>query len=141
MTLYPNATAGYYIGYLTPGDALTRVLGQSGGTGSLGDAANSSKRGVALSFNGVKLHNDFNGAGATVNTANVQNGRYTPWVYNRQIRRPGTPSLAVGTTTRLFADALKNQITTVDAVVGGGLLNDTNFKVKRSTDGGLVIPK
>lgn len=134
VTLKPNATAGYYIGYLTPGDALTRVLGQSG-------AVTAPNRGVALSYNGVKLHNDFNGPSATINTAAVQGGQYTAWLYNRLIRRPGSPSTSTATTVGKLAEALKTQISTVDAVVGGGLLNNSAFRVKRSTDGGLVVPK
>lgn len=134
VTLKPAATAGYYIGYLTPGDALTRVLGQSG-------AVTEGNRGVALSYNGVKLHNDFNGPTATVNTAALQGGQYTAWVYNRLIRKPGSPSTSTANTVGKLADALKTQITTVDAVQGGGLLNNAAFKVKRSTDGGLVVPK
>lgn len=133
VTLKPNATAGYYIGYLTPGDALTRVLGQSG-------AVTAGNRGVALSYNGVKLHNDFNGPTATVNTAAVQNGQYTAWVYNRLIRKPGSPSLSTANTVGKLADALKTQISGTDAVQGGGILIDS-MKVKRSTDGGLVVPK
>ena len=134
VTLKPSATAGYYIGYLTPGDALTRVLGQSG-------AVTAGNRGVALSYNGVKLHNDFNGPTATVNTTAVQNGQYTAWVYNRLIRKAGSPSTSTANTVGKLAEALKTQITDTDAVVGGGLLNNTAFKVKRSTDGGLVVPK
>ena len=141
VTLKPSATAGYYIGYLTPGDALTRVLGQSGAAGTLGDSANASKRGVALSYNGVKLHNDFNGPAATINNTVVRGGQYTAWVYNRLIRKPGSPSTSTANTVGKLADALKTQISTVDGVVGGGLLNDTAFKVKRSTEGGLVVPK
>jgi hypothetical protein len=66
---YPDATAGYYIGYLTPGDASSRVLSNS---------IPAENRGVALSFNGVDN-----------TTANIQSGRYSLWVYNRALRRAG----------------------------------------------------
>lgn len=114
---YPNATAGYYIGYLTPGDASTRVTG-----GSI-PAIN---QGVALSYNGVPLTN-----------ANVQNGRYTAWLYNRILK----PQSGLTGLKLTFANALRDQIKTVDAPAGGGLFDDTSFKVFRSTDGGLVTPK
>ncbi len=123
---YPNATAGYYIGYATPGDALNRVLGVSG----VVPVAN---RGVALSYNGVPLHN----ADGSVNSANVQNGKYTAWLYNR-ILKPQTGLTGLKLT---FADALRDRIKNVDAPSGGGLFYDSSFKVKRSTDGGLVVPR
>ena len=117
--LYPNATAGYYLGYVTPGDAANRILGGNG----VVPAAN---RGVALTYNGVALTN-----------ANVQNGRYTAWVYNR-ILKPQTGLVGFKLT---FANALRDQIKNVDAPAGGGLFDDANFKVQRFTDGGLVVPK
>jgi len=40
-----------------------------------------------------------------------------------------------------FADALRDQIKTVDAPSGGGLFDDNSVFVKRSTDGGDVVPK
>ncbi len=116
--LYPNATAGYYIGYLTPGDASTRVLGSNG-------VIPEASRGVALSYNGVALTDD-----------NVRSGKYTAWLYNRLLK----PSSLVGF-EETFADALANQIATVDAPAGGGLFNDGTFRVQRFTDGGLVVPK
>jgi hypothetical protein len=115
--LYPNATAGYYVGYVTPSDANSRVIG-----GSVPLA----NRGVALSYNGVALTN-----------ANVQNGSYTAWVYNRILK----PQSGLTGNKLTFANALRDQIFNVDATSGGGLFNDINFKVKRSTDGGLVTPK
>lgn len=124
--LYPNATAGYYIGYLTPGDAGPRVLG----TTSIVPVAN---RGVALSYNGVPLHNP----DGSVNNANVQNGRYTAWLYNRILK----PQSGLTGTKLTFANALRDQIKNVDAPSGGGLFDDATFKVRRFTDGGLVVPK
>ena len=117
---YPNATAGYYIGYITPGDAANRVLGGNGVVPVV-------NRGVALSYNGVPLTN-----------ANVQNGQYTAWLYNRMLRPQGG---VVGSVPATFSEALRIQIKTVDAPSGGGLFDDANFKVKRTTDGGLVTPK
>lgn len=116
---YPNATAGYYIGYLTPGDANTRVLGSNG-------VVPEAHRGVALKYNGVELTD-----------ANVRNGKYTAWLYNRILK----PQSGLTGLKLTFANALRDQISTVDAPSGGGLFDDANFKVFRSTDGGLVIPK
>lgn len=116
---YPNATAGYYVGYLTPGDANPRVLG----TTNVVPLAN---RGVALKYNGVDLTDD-----------NVRNGKYTAWLYNRILR----PQSGLSGTKLAFANALRTQIKTVDAPSGGGLFDDASFKVQRFTDGGLVIPK
>lgn len=145
--LYPNATAGYYIGYLTPGDANPRVLDKNATTGAdLGNIP-ANEEGVALSYNGVPLHN----ANGSVNNANVQNGRYTAWLYNRSLRRQGTTSgdyTAFPGATQgerqikgTFYLALRDQIKNVDAPSGGGLFDDATFKVQRFTDGGLVVPK
>lgn len=141
--LYPNATAAYYIGYLTPGDALTRVLGVGDSTITpLYDGGpNTASRGVALSFNGVPLHNAVNGNAATVNVENVRNGRYTAWLYNRILKTFAFDALDPNTNVKKkFADALRDQILNTDATVGGGIKNDINFKVERDTDGGLVTP-
>lgn len=116
---YPNATAGYYIGYLTPGDANNRVLGANG----VVPAAN---RGVALKYNGVDLTDD-----------NVRNGRYTAWLYNRILK----PQSGLTGSKLTFANALRDQIKNVDAPSGGGLFDNASFRVFRSTDGGLVTPK
>ncbi len=120
--LYPNATTGYYIGYLTPGDGNSRVLGT---TGNVPEA----NRGVALKWNGVELTND-----------NVRSGRYTAWLYNRLIRRQAPDTILTGL-KQTFAFALRDQIKTVDAPAGGGLFDDTTFKVRRTAEGGLVVPK
>lgn len=113
--LYPAATNGYYIGYLTPGDANTRVLGADVPVAS---------RGKALSYNGVEL-----------TTANVQSGRYTAWLYNRIIK----PSDLTGFKLA-FANALVTQIRNTSATQGGGIL-ESSLKVQRFTDGGFVIKK
>ncbi len=123
--LYPNATAAYYIGYLTPGDAVPRVISEI-------PAIN---RGVPLSYNGVALHNP----DGTVNEANVKGGKYTAWLYNRILK---TNSFNTTPSPKLtFANALRNQIRDIDAPSGGGLIDDATVKVKRLTDGGLVRPK
>ncbi len=141
VELFPNATAAYYIGYLTPGDALTRVLGVGDSTTTpLYDGGpNTASRGVALSFNGVPLHNAVNGNAATVNFDNVRNGKYTAWLYNRILKTVAFNNLPSTNVKKAFADALQNQITNTDATVGGGIKLDT-FSVERSTDGGLVTP-
>jgi hypothetical protein len=117
--LYPTATAGYYIGYLTPGDANSRVLGS---TGVVPEAS----RGVALRYNGVELTDE-----------NVRNGTYTAWLYNRILK----PASGLPTFKQQFADALRDRIRDFDAPSGGGLFNNASFLVKRFTDGGLVVPK
>lgn len=117
--LYPTALGGYYIGYVTPGDATNRVLGGNG-------VIPSASRGVSLRYNGVEL-----------TEANVKNGTYTAWLYNR-ILKPQTGLTGAKLT---FANALRDRIRDVDAPSGGGLFNDTSFLVKRFTDGGLVVPK
>ncbi len=116
---YPNATAGYYVGYLTPGDANNRVLGANG-------VVPPEHRGVALKYNGVELTDD-----------NVRHGKYTAWLYNRIIK----PQSGLTGLKLTFANALRDQIKNVDAPSGGGLFDDETFKVFRSTDGGLVTPK
>lgn len=117
---FPSATAGYYVGYLTPGDAANRVFGADG---SIPPA----NRGVALSYNGVPL-----------TTPNVQSGRYTAWLYNRLLRPQGDIPAGL---VRTLADTLRDQIKNTDAIVGGGIKDDATFRVKRSQDGGLVTPK
>jgi hypothetical protein len=117
--LYPDATAGYYIGYATPSDANNRVLGLNG----VIPVAN---RGVALTYNGVALTN-----------ANVQTGKYTAWLYNRIIK----PQSGLTGVKLTFANALRDRIKNVDAPSGGALFYDSTFKVQRFTDGGLVVPR
>jgi hypothetical protein len=108
--LYPNATAGYYVGYVTPSDASTRILPYGG---------------VALKFNGVDL-----------TTANVQNGLYTAWLYNRLLR----PQSGLVGLKATFATQLATQIKTVDATNGGGIIEST-LNVVRTADGGPVTPR
>lgn len=118
--LYPNATAGYYIGYVTPGDAANRILGGNG-------VIPLANRGVALSYNGVALTND-----------NVNNGKYTAWLYNRILK----PQSGLTGSKLVFANALRDRIKNFDAPTGGGLFdNPATFKVRRTTDGGLVVPR
>ncbi len=117
--LYPTATGGYYIGYLTPGDANNRVLGANG-------VVTVPNRGVALRYNGVELTD-----------ANVRNGTYTAWLYNRILK----PAGGLTGTKSTFANALRDRIRDFDAPSGGGLFHDDTFKVRRFEDGGLVTPK
>lgn len=121
--LLPDATAGYYVGYVTPGDANNRILG-------LNNVVPLANRGVALRLNGVELTTD-----------NVKKGIYTAWPYNRLIRPQGG---VVGTDAAFkddFADELRDQIAEVDAPAGGGIIDDATVKVKRDADGGAVIKK
>lgn len=117
--LYPSATAGYYIGYLTPGDANSRVLGTN-------NEIPSANRGVALSYNGVPL-----------TTANVKNGSYTMWLYNRILKPQSLTSGAVYE----FANALRDRIANFDAPAGGGIIDDTTVRIRRRADGGPITGK
>jgi len=141
---YPNATAGFYIGYLTPGDGNPRVLdlvknpnfGQSGQPEYI-DAGNIApeNQGKALKYNGVENTSD-----------NVRNGVYTAWLYNRFLYPSSWLSTSPATTQISFGYALRDRIRDFDAPAGGGLIHELNavgatFKVQRSSDGGLVIPR
>ncbi|MEI6490923.1 MAG: hypothetical protein WCO94_00120 [Verrucomicrobiota bacterium] len=126
---YPNATAGYYIGYLTPSDALSRVL-DINSSGVVQNNISAGNRGVVLSWNGVSY--DF----AAGN--NLKNGQYTAWLYNRLLKR--IPD-GLDATTSAFYTSLKSQISTSTATSGGGLKDDTSVKVKKTVDGGLVTSK
>jgi hypothetical protein len=59
----PNATAGYYLGYLTPGDSDTIAIPNGA---------------VELKYNGVPYSAD-----------HVREGRYTSWVYSHLLYRNG----------------------------------------------------
>ncbi|MDB6007304.1 MAG: hypothetical protein JWR15_4291 [Prosthecobacter sp.] len=116
-----DATYGFYIGYVTPSDGNARIVHANVASGD---------RGVALSYNGVPY-----------TAANVKNGTYTAWVYNRIIRRPGSPASANSGTSivRNFANALRDRILTVDGAQGGGILVG-DLRIERYTDGGLINP-
>ena len=120
------AVGGFYIGYDTPSDGNSYI------TNSSIPAVN---RGVALSYNGVPY-----------SATNIANGSYTAWVYNRIIRRPGSPadpSTTPSNVVQLFANALRDNILGGAATQGGGLRIDSGatpvIRVSRSTDGGGVI--
>lgn len=130
VDLYPNATAGYYIGYLTPGDALSRVLDKTSAGADVGNIP-SQNEGVLVGWNGVSY--DYASGGT-----NLKNGLYTAWLYNRLIKR--NPD-GLGTQAAALYSSLKTQISTVTATQGGGLLDDANVKVKKTVDGGLVTKK
>lgn len=123
--LYPNALGGYYIGYLTSADGNPRVLGIHAVTEVDQGIIPAEYRGKKLKYNGVEFTN-----------ANVQTGKYTAWLYNRIIK----PTSGLEGLKLNFANQLRDQIRDIDATTSG-LFNDSTFKVKRSTDGGLVLPK
>ncbi len=83
-----NATAGYFIGYVTPGD-YNSSIGKSD--------IPAEWRGVPLKWNGVDY-----------TEANLKNGLYTAWLYNRIIKRTG--ELADGSLKAQFFGALRDQI-------------------------------
>ena len=115
------AVGGFYIGYVTPSDGSSLITNASIPTAN---------QGIALKYNGVPY-----------SAANVKNGSYTAWVYNRIIRRPGSPAdpSSAASTVRDFANALRDQILNTDAIAGGGILIDSSFRVDRYTDGGAVF--
>jgi hypothetical protein len=128
--LYPNATAGYYIGYATTGDGNPRILDVDTNGNIVGN--------IAPQFRGKKLK--YNGIENT--SANVRNGQYTLWVYSRIITRTSgvTPGIKAN-----FVEALRTRIQNVDAAAGGGIIHkpapfDPPFNVSRETDGGPVRP-
>lgn len=124
----PAATDGWYIGYITPGDANVTLLGIGQGS-----ARPAQSKGVALKFNGVE------------NTAdNVKSGRYTLWLYNRIITpingvaaKPGDPTTDFRAN---FVQALANRIKIDVGTQQGITLTDPNLKVFRQSDGGTVFP-
>ena len=124
----PAATAGWFIGYITPGDASATVLGTGQGAARPYDS-----KGVALKFNGIE------------NTAaNVKSGRYTLWLYNRIITPLAGVAGKVGdpspTFRANFVTALTNRIKIDVASQQGIALDDPDLKVHRTEDGGPVIP-
>lgn len=127
--LYPLASKAYYIGYLTPGDARQRVLDLNDADGDAGNIPEANE-GVALAYNGVQLTND-----------NVKNGLYSAWLYNRFLR-PKTENWTSSQVAKDFSFALRDYIRiSVAGTVPGGIFHDSNFKVERSADGGLVTPR
>lgn len=123
-----NATAGWYVGYVTPGDANATILGNGQGAARPADS-----KGVALKYNGIE------------NTPeNVKSGRYTLWIYNR-ILTPLDGVTPLGTdpspTFRAdFVTALANRIKIDVATQQGIALSDAALKVHRTEDGGLIVP-
>ncbi|MES2920313.1 MAG: hypothetical protein V4819_02130 [Verrucomicrobiota bacterium] len=124
----PAATAGWYVGYVTPGDASATILGTGQGLARPADS-----KGVALKFNGIE------------NTPeNVKSGKYTLWIYNRILTplagvagKVGDPSPSFRAD---FVTALTNRIKIDVATQQGIALDDPDLKVHRTQDGGPVIP-
>ncbi len=124
----PAAEVGWYVGYVTPGDANATVLGNGQGAARPADS-----KGVALKYNGIE------------NTAdNVKSGRYTLWLYNRIVtplagvaQRNGDPS---PTFRAGFVSALSARIKIDVATQQGIALSDSALKVHRLEDGGPVRP-
>ncbi|GAT31455.1 hypothetical protein TSACC_13 [Terrimicrobium sacchariphilum] len=113
-----SAVGGYFIGYVTPGDYLSRIVK---------DGIPEANRGVPLKWNGVDY-----------SESNLKNGTYTAWLYNRIIKRTG--ELEDGSLKAQFFASLRDQILQTDATQGGGLKIDENVRVERYTDGGNVFP-
>jgi hypothetical protein len=105
-----NATAGYYIGYLSTQD--TDNIAVPNGA-------------VTLKFNGVPYSEEA-----------VREGRYTLWSYEHLYYNSATAT--GGGVKKTFADALANQIKSVDASISGIFVDTMN--VSRQIEGGLVSP-
>ncbi len=107
----PSATAGYYIGYLTPNDAAT--------------ATNHGTRPAKLlKWNGI-----------TYSPAALKEGQYTAWVYTRVIYDPAIEGTDVGD----FADAIANEVsTTTIALPSSGGIKLSELAVSRSAEGAPV---
>ena len=124
----PAATAGWYVGYVTPGDANATILGSGQGAARPADS-----KGVALKYNGIE------------NTPeNLKSGRYTLWIYNRVLTPLSGVSSKAGdpspTYRADFVTALANRIKIDVASQQGIALDDPALKVHRTEDGGTVLP-
>ena len=117
-TVDTAATAGYFIGYVTPSDYNNLIANSV-----IPDAS----KGVPLKYNGVSY-----------SATNLQNAAYTPWLYNRIIKRSG--ELEDNSLKANFYTALRNQILNYDASAGGGILLNSFVHAVRYTDGGIVYP-
>lgn len=78
---------------------------------------------VELKFNGIPY-----------SVQNVREGKYTFWLYEHVMYKSTFTGFK-----KTFADTLATRLRTVDGAVAGILL-DSNFKVSRDKDGGLVTP-
>lgn len=93
-----SATAGYYIGYLTPGDATTAVAGGA----------------VVLKYNGIAY-----------TAAAVQEGQYTPWVYTHVLYDPDLAGTARDLADAIASEVTANTIVTPG---GGILLSSMQVR-------------
>lgn len=109
-------TAGYYIGYLTPGDANAIP-----GITNTPNGANA----VRLKWNGVAY-----------STSALAEGQYTFWTYEQVFWKSNLASQPGGQAKDGFRQALITQIKTQDASVAGIFLNQVY--VSRSGEGGEV---
>jgi hypothetical protein len=111
-----SATAGYYIGYVTPSDA-NGVLAGGANVGPNGPA-------IGLKWNGVAY-----------SAQAVQEGQYTAWLYTRVIYPDDLGGLA-----RTFADAVAENVISTTGNTGGGILINT-LQVYRESESAPVTPK
>ena len=131
MMRYETLThlAGYYVTYLSKGDATAAV--QSGSTGT-GNA-------VGLAWNGVNYYTGNTGtAGAAVfNTAAITSGQYTFWSYEHVLY----PNQGSTTQAFVFAPALVTAIKGTTSITGTASASGLNYftmSVVRSGDGSYV---
>ncbi len=103
-----SATAGYYVGYLTPSDAATAL-------------AHATKPAKLLKYNGV-----------TYSQTALEEGQYSAWVYTRVLYDPELEGTDIGD----FADAVATEVKdhTID-ITGSGGIKLVNVKVRRTKDG------
>lgn len=109
----PSATAGYYIGYLTPGDATTAT-------------SHASRPAKLLKWNGI-----------TYSATAVAEGQYTAWLYTHLIYDPTLEGTPVGN----FADALGAEISNNTIVTPGGGIKLSTMQVGRTAEGAPVNAK
>ena len=113
MRYTTSALGGFYVTYLSTGDAARALTG----TGASGAGTGNAKE---LTYNGVTYSADA-----------VRNGQYTFWAYEHLAF-----NTSASATIQTVAENLATQIHDTDAVTSGLILSSMN--VSRSSDGGVV---
>ncbi len=86
----PNASIGYYVGYLTPSDAATAVAGGA----------------VVLKYNGI-----------TYSTPAIQEGQYTPWIYTHVLYDPELSGISRDLADAIAANVKTTAITAAQGIL------------------------
>jgi len=113
MRYTTSALGGFYVTYLSTGDAARALTGVGASGGGTGNAKE-------LTYNGVTYSADA-----------VRNGQYTFWAYEHLAF-----NTSASATIKTVAENLATQIHDTDAVTSGIILSSMN--VSRSSDGGVV---